>query len=169
VNKSDQLKLEIITKFIAKIIDINLASQVLNVSKRTIFRYQKKFLENRARFLVHGNKLRQYQNKFPEKIKDDIISLLAKKYFDYSIKHAHEKLISNEQLIKVPSYRTLLRWSHEKKFIKKLIRKKRTPKARKRMPKTGVMLQLDGSTHQWFGKKKSTLIAAIDDANNEVP
>jgi hypothetical protein len=31
------------------------------------------------------------------------------------------------------------------------------------------MIQMDGSQHNWFGNKKSVLIAAIDDATSEIP
>jgi len=31
-----------------------------------------------------------------------------------------------------------------------------------------LMLQMDGSTHRWFGHKKSCLIAMIDDANSDI-
>jgi hypothetical protein len=37
------------------------------------------------------------------------------------------------------------------------------------MQQTGLMLQMDGSPHHWFGEKPSCLIAAIDDADNDVP
>lgn len=169
MNKSDQLKLEIIAKFVSKSINIKLASKALDVSQRTIHRYAKKFLNDRANFLIHGNKFKPSKNAYSNEFKDKIMNVLIEKYYDYNVQHAYEKLIDSKIFDLIPSYKTLLRWSHEKKFIKKMNRKKRAPKARKRMPKTGIMLQLDGSTHQWFGDKKSTLIAAIDDANNEIP
>ncbi len=31
------------------------------------------------------------------------------------------------------------------------------------------MLQMDGSTHLWFGNEKTTLIATIDDATSDIP
>jgi len=37
------------------------------------------------------------------------------------------------------------------------------------MEQTGLMLQMDGSPHHWFGNKLSCLIASIDDADNDVP
>jgi hypothetical protein len=37
------------------------------------------------------------------------------------------------------------------------------------MQQTGLMLQMDGSPHRWFGDKPSCLIAAIDDADSDVP
>jgi len=36
------------------------------------------------------------------------------------------------------------------------------------MEAPGLLLQMDGSTHRWFGDKKSCLIALIDDATSEV-
>ena len=36
------------------------------------------------------------------------------------------------------------------------------------MSSPGLLLQLDGSTHRWFGDKKTCLMAIIDDATSEV-
>lgn len=36
------------------------------------------------------------------------------------------------------------------------------------MKQTGLMLQMDGSPHIWFGRKKCCLIIAIDDASSEI-
>lgn len=36
------------------------------------------------------------------------------------------------------------------------------------MDAPGLMLQMDGSTHRWFGKKKSCLIAVVDDATSDI-
>jgi hypothetical protein len=37
------------------------------------------------------------------------------------------------------------------------------------MANEGLMLQMDGSHHRWFGGRQSCLIAAIDDATSEIP
>ena len=37
------------------------------------------------------------------------------------------------------------------------------------MESEGLLLQMDGSQHSWFGYKKSCLIAIIDDATTEIP
>ena len=36
------------------------------------------------------------------------------------------------------------------------------------MESAGLLLQMDGSSHRWFGNKKSCLIAIIDDATSEI-
>lgn len=47
-------------------------------------------------------------------------------------------------------------------------RRSQVRKRRERMDSPGLPLQMDGSTHRWFGDKKSCLIALIDDATSEV-
>lgn len=41
-------------------------------------------------------------------------------------------------------------------------------KRRERMEAAGLMMQMDGSPHRWFGNRKHCLIAMIDDATSEV-
>lgn len=41
-------------------------------------------------------------------------------------------------------------------------------KRRDRMEAPGLMMQMDGSPHRWFGDKKHCLFAMIDDATSEV-
>jgi hypothetical protein len=36
------------------------------------------------------------------------------------------------------------------------------------MKQRGLMLQMDGSTHRWFGSKKSCLVIVIDDADGDI-
>ena len=53
-------------------------------------------------------------------------------------------------------------------------RKRRAPKhrsRRERYPRRGMLLQIDGSDHDWLGDRgpRLTLIAAIDDATGEIP
>lgn len=167
-NQKDQLKFEIISKLVAGLIDNNLAAKALNVSYRTILRYKKSFLKNGSSFLIHGNKGHPPHNATDPAVKETIMDLVTKKYYDFTIRHIWEKLEYHD--LQVVSYKTLLRWCHEKKYIKRMKkRKKKIQRARTRMAKKGIMLQMDGSYHKWFGDKKSCLIAAIDDANSEVP
>ena len=82
--------------------------------------------------------------------------------------HCLEKLAQLESIdLKRETFR---KWCHEIKMVKHA--KRRRSKARymrSRMKQTGLMLQMDGSPHRWFGNKQSCLISAIDDASNEVP
>lgn len=66
--------------------------------------------------------------------------------------------------------REMLRiWAHEIHHVKRAKRRRsRVRKRRERMESLGLLLQMGGSTHRWFGDKKSCQIALIDDATSEV-
>jgi hypothetical protein len=101
-------------------------------------------------------------------LKGKVKALLVEKYFDHNVTHLHEKLSQEENLIL--GRETLRKWCQEWRMVKRS--KRRRSKARfyrDRMPQRGLMIQMDGSHHEWFAKKKSVLIAAIDDATNEIP
>ncbi|MBF0208527.1 MAG: ISNCY family transposase [Oligoflexia bacterium] len=165
--QKDQLKFEIISKVVAGLIDSKLAAQALHVSYRTIGRYKKGFLKKGSTFLFHGNRGRTSHNATSAEVKEKIINQLIEKYFDFSISHAWEKL--KEDDLQIVGYKTLLRWCHEKKYIKRMRRRKKIHRMRARMPRIGMMLLMDGSYDSWYGNQKSCLIAAVDDANNEIP
>lgn len=168
-NKKDQLKFEVISKLVAGVITSKLAREILNVSDKTILRYKKAFKTKGSGFLIHGNKGRKSANATPPHVKEEIMNLIVEKYYDFSIRHAWEKLKECES-VQLVSYKTLLRWCHEKKYIKKFKRRKsKVKRARQRMSKRGMMLQMDGSYHKWFNNTDTCLIGAIDDANNEIP
>ena len=162
-----QLTVDIITKVADKKISISNAAKLLSKSTRTIERYLQQYKKIGIKFVVHKNANRPPVNKTPDVLKKEVQGLIKKKYFDYNLTHLKEMLEENENIhIK---RETLRSWAHEIHHVKRA--KKRRPKARKRrerMESPGLMLQMDGSTHCWFGRSKSCLIAIIDDANSEV-
>ncbi len=103
----------------------------------------------------------------PDSVKTQVQTLIKEKYFDVNLQHLSELLAKNENInIK---RETLRRWAHEIQHVKRA--KRRRPVARKRrerMESPGLLIQMDGSPHLWFGDKKSCLIAMIDDANSEI-
>ena len=170
----DQLKIDIIVKLVAKLISVRTAVKLLGVSRATIFRYCIAYRKKGPLFVLHGNKGRPSHQAIDPQIKEKILNLIAKKYYDYNILHAWEKLAEEDDgnggNLQVIVYKTLLGWCRDKNFVKRIRkRRKKVHRARLRMPNRGLMLQMDGSYHNWFGKEKSCLIAAIDDADNDVP
>lgn len=81
--------------------------------------------------------------------------------------HLGELLHTNEYI--TIKRETLRKWTHDIHHVKPAKRRRsRIRKRRERMEEPGLMLQMDGSTHRWFGNKKSCLIAMIDDANSQL-
>ena len=168
MSAQDQLKLDVIVKVVSGVFDREKACLILDVSQRTIRRYLKAYMDKGSLFVKHGNYQRSPTNKSSAELKKRALSLVKEKYFDFNMLHCLEKLASSENIhLKRETFR---RWCHEIKMVKRA--KKRRSKARymrSRMKQTGIMIQMDGSPHKWFGNKDSCLISSIDDASNEVP
>ncbi len=162
-----QLKIDIISKVSEGKITICNAQKLLMKSKRTIERYLQQYSKNGILFAVHKNSNRSPINKSTDEMKNRVQELIKEKYFDFNLMHLIENLKSNEDII--VKRETLRKWAHDIHHVKRA--KKRRPKARKRrtrMESEGLLLQMDGSPHRWFGDSNSCLIAIIDDANSEL-
>ncbi len=162
-----QLKVDVIAKISHSKITINNATKLLNCSRRTIERYLNKYHKLGVRFAIHGNTCREPVNKTPNNLKLKVQSLVKEKYYDVNLQHLAELLSLNENIsIK---RETLRRWAHDIHHVKRAKRRRpRVRKKRERMGSEGLLLQMDGSSHRWFGNKKSCLIAIIDDATSDI-
>ena len=162
-----QLTVDIIAKVVEGKISIANATKLLNKSRRSIERYIKRYQEVGIQFVVHGNCGKSPPNKTPISIKKAVQALIKDKYFDLNLLHLAEQLAENEHI--VVKRETLRKWAHDIHHVKRAKRRRsRVHKRRERMEAPGLMLQMDGSTHRWFGDKKSCLIAMIDDANSDI-
>ena len=162
-----QLKVDIIAKVSEGKISLKNAAKLLNKSRRSIERYLSSYRKSGLIFAVHKNSFKCPSNKINIEIKLKVQKLIKNKYFDFNLAHLKEKLESDEYIL--VKRETLRTWAHEIHHVKR--EKKRRPKARKRrdrMESRGLLLQMDGSHHNWFGNNKSCLIALIDDANSEL-
>jgi transposase len=168
MNSDEQLRLDIIAKIVAGKMGRKEGQRALCVSERTVRRHLKEYLEKGPLFVKHGNYKKTPANLTDPELKRQVQELVREKYFDFNLTHCLEKLKQDHGI--AISHDTLRRWAHEIGMVKRA--KRRTAKVRRRrdrMAQTGVMLQMDGSPHAWFDGKESCLIAAIDDADSEVP
>jgi len=168
MNAKEQLLLDVVTRIRSGLLTQDQGQQLLSCSERTIRRYLAQYRGQGALFVKHGNFKRKPHNAFGSEFEKLIGELLRKKYFDFNILHAREFLEKYDG-IKV-SRETLRRICHKLKCVKQ--KHKRRPKARHkrdRMRSEGLMLQMDGSHHKWFGSIETCLIATIDDATGNIP
>lgn len=169
MSEREKVKLQVVMKLTQNKLSRWQAQKILGVSDSTIRRYLRSFEKKDILFVKHGNWGKAPKNKTPQELKDRVERLMREKYFDFNITHLQEKLMEVED-IKLSRF-TLGKWMNEWKMVKKK-KRKRKYKARfqrDRMPQRGLMLQFDGSHHRWYGGQVSCLIAAIDDATNEIP
>ncbi len=166
----EQKRLQVIVELEAGRITGREAADVLGVSLRQVWRLLAAFRRKGAAGLAHGNRGREPVNKTPEATRERILALAEKRYADYNDSHFTEKLAQEHGItVSRPTLRRLRR-----SIGQGSPRKRRAPRHRKRRERysqSGMLLQLDGSPHDWLEGRgpRLTLLVAIDDATNEVP
>ncbi|MBL7070261.1 MAG: ISNCY family transposase [Candidatus Omnitrophica bacterium] len=106
-------------------------------------------------------------NKIPDSKARVIAGIYKDHYWDFNIMHFRDKLLEVHDIkLSYESIRKILILS--KIHIPK--KKKIIHRRRRRMPKAGMLVQMDSSQHNWVEgiKEPWHLIAMIDDATNEV-
>ncbi len=167
MNSKEQLTVDVIAKVADSKITIANAAKLLNKSRRTIERYLQRYRKEGIQFVVHRNSGNEPANKISDSLKQQVQQLIREKYYDLNLLHLGELLESNEHIS--VKRETLRKWAHEIHHVKRAKRRRsRVHKRRERMEAPGLMLQMDGSSHRWFGNKKSCLIAIVDDATSEM-
>lgn len=164
----EQLKLDIVSRVHAGKISFQHALKILNKSESTLFRYLKDYEDRGAAFAFHKNKNKKPINKTDTQLEEKIVSLCKEKYFDFNRTHAWEKLKETER-IEIPKD-TFNRICQRNNILNKNVKRKKkiSRSRRERMKQTGLMIQMDGSPHKWFGHRKTCLVIAIEDATSEV-
>lgn len=167
LNSKAQLTVDIIAKMAERKITIANAAKLLSKSRRTIERYLQCYREKGLHFVVHGNAGNEPANKTPDTVKQQVQAFIREKYYDLNLLHLAEMPESNEHIL--VKRETLRKWAHDIHHVKRAKRRRSwVYKRRERMEALGLMLQMDGSTHRWFGNNKSCLIAMIDDASSDI-
>jgi len=168
----EQRRLDVAHQVLHGDITVELAAKKLGLSEKQTGRIVRNVKERGVLGVRHGNRGRAPANKKPDEVKRLTIDLLREKYFDFNLSHFLEKLES-EHSLKL-CHETVRLWALAEglmKRAKKIRRRKKPHKRRARMPKSGMMIQLDGSKHRWFGKDhpEYALIGGIDDATSICP
>lgn len=146
------------------------ASEVLDLSLRHVRRLLAVYREEGAQALAHGNRGREPHNALDKGLRRRVSELAESTYAGCNNQHTTELLAEREGI-------TLSRSSVRRILLGAGIRsprKRRAPKhrsRRERYHKEGMLLQIDGSRHDWLEGRGPylTLIGAIDDATGKVP
>jgi transposase len=117
----------------------------------------------------HGNVGRTPANKIDSALKLEVLRLLKTRYFDFNLTHFAERLLIDEGI--AVKRETLRKWAKAEGLVKRSKRRSRkVHKPRPRMPKAGMLVQFDGSEHDWFSGQGPvcTLLGGIDDATGKI-
>jgi transposase len=165
----DEKRLEIINRVYRGELTVVQAALVLGVSERQCYRIKTKVSKGGAKGVVHGNLGRSCKRKTKEKIVRRVLELARGKYLGFNDHHLSEKLKEQEQIsLSREKVRRILRAEgiaspNKRRGIKHRSR-------RERRASEGMMLQVDGSPHDWLEGRgpPMCLIGAIDDATSKV-
>jgi len=168
VTKKDIKRFKVLKDVIEKKLQGTQAAQLLNLSVVHVSRLKKRLLNGGFEGLLRRSPILPPSNKIPEHLITKIMRLRKKLYYDLNIMHLMDKLRENHKLMySYESIRQIL-INHKEHVSKK---RKKVHRQRRRMPKAGLLVQMDSSQHHWLPKIKEKwwLVAMIDDATNEIP
>ena len=162
-------RLEVIQKVVSNQLTGKQGAERLRLSERQVRRLIARYRDQGAPSLVHGNRGRAANNRIPEETRAQILELAENEYRDYNDSHFTEELGEKHG---IETSRSTVRRIRSEAGLSSP-RKRRPPRHRRRRErreKAGMLLQTDGSRHDWLEGRGPwlTLIAYIDDATNEV-
>jgi transposase len=165
----DEKRIEIIERVFRGELTVLRAAVILGISERQCYRIKRRVYQQGPKGVIHGNRGRSCKHKVKEKIVRRVVELARGKYQGFNDHHLTEKLKEHEQID----------LSREK--VGRILRscgistprKRRASKHRSRRERRlgeGMMLQVDGSPHDWLEGRgpRLCLIGAIDDATGKV-
>ena len=165
----EEKRLEVIQRVFRSELTVVQAALVMGVSERQCYRIKARVGKGGAKGVVHGNRGRPCKRKTKEKVVNRIVELAQGKYRDFNDHHLTEKLKEQEKIkLCREKVRQLLR-AHGIASPKKRRGIKHRSR-RERRASEGMMLQVDGSPHDWLQGRgpRLCLIGAIDDATSKV-
>ena len=165
----EQRRAWVLSRVEAEEIGMAEAARLLGLTERSVRRLRARMAREGPAGLVHGNRGRASPRRLAQATRERILELVETTYFDVNDTHLTELLAEREgiELSRV-TLRRLLRGAGRSPQ-----RRRRAPRhrsRRERMPKAGMLLQTDGSRHDWLGDRGPwlTLIGLIDDATGRV-
>ena len=169
MSKRDWRKVQAAERFLDGEWTMREAATAVGLSLRQMRRLCRKAEGAGAEGIIHGNLGREPTNRLADEVRKAVVSFARSTYVGFNDTHLTEKLCEVEKYeISRATVRTLLRGAgigpQRKRRPKRLFRR------RERKPKEGLMLQWDGSEHDWLEGRgpKLCLMGAVDDATGKL-
>ena len=169
LSQKEQTRLRVITEVGASRWSVEEAARALGLSRRHVRRLRKRMAEEGAKAFMHGNRGRPSPHRLSDDVRAMVVQLGAGRYAACNDSHLQELLLRNEGIVlSRASVQRLRRQAGQRPKQKR--RPPRHRSHRDRRPQEGVLLQVDGSLHHWFGpdQPQVSLLGAIDDATGKV-
>jgi len=170
LNRKEQNRVMVLNQIETKGLTVERAAVLLEVTPRHVWRLLAGYRREGTAAIAHGNQSHKPVNMIEEGLRQQVVALARGKYYGFNQQHFTEKLEAKEGI------------SLSRSTVRRILlisgisspQKRRAPKhrsRRERYPQEGLLLQTDGSPHDWLEGRgpELCLIGAIDDATNDVP
>ena len=169
MTQKEQARLQILNSLLAEHMTLEQAATLMGVSTRHTRRILAAYREEGAAALAHGHRGRRAPNATAEPLRSEVLRLARSRYSEANHTHLSELLREREG---IEIGRTTLRRILTSAGLKSP-RQRRPPRhrvRRQRMPRAGMLVQVDGSHHRWLGDHGPAfaLLLAVDDATGIV-
>jgi len=158
---------DVMLRAMAKRITWYQAAEILGISCRQMQRWKTRFEHEGYEGLFDRRRGTPSPKRVPLTTVETVLRLYQEQYFDFNVRHFHEKLRSEHQL--KLSF-TWVKAALQGAGLVKTRRKRGTHRKRRpRRPLPGMLLHIDGSKHRWFSDERwYDLLVIMDDATSEI-
>jgi transposase len=153
---------EVILRVVGKRLTFWQAAWILRISPRHLRRVMERYRRSGFDGLLDRRKGRPSPRRVPWAVAEQVLCLYREKYFDFSVRHFHEKLREEHGIHY--SYTCIKVLLQAAGLVLQV--RKRGPHRRKRerRPMSGMLLHIDASKHRWLGGERQDLLVILDDA-----
>ncbi len=142
------------------------AAEILGVSERTFRRWRDRFEAEGAAGLYDRRLGRVSARRAPVDEVARVLALFDTRYWDFTAKHFHEKLVSEHGSARSYNWVRLTLQAHGR--LRSAPRRGAHRRKRPRRALPGMMVHQDGSRHEWVPGRWWDLIVTMDDATSEI-
>ena len=169
MTSKEQARLQVLNSLFAEHMTLDQAAMLMGVTTRHTRRMLAAYREEGAAAVAHGHRGRQPPNATPDAVVADVVHLARTRYEGANHTHLRELLSEREGID--------IGWTTLRRILVNAglssPRRRRPPKhrvRRQRMPREGMLVQMDGSHHPWLGDQAPplALLIAVDDATGTV-
>jgi transposase len=142
------------------------AADVLGMSVSSFFRWRRRYEAGGSEGLADQRIGKASARRAPVDEVARVLELFETRYFDFTVKHFHEKLVDEHGIRR--SYTWTKNALQAAGKVRKAKRRGEHRRRRPRKPMVGMMLHQDGSRHEWVAGQYWDLIVTMDDADSTI-
>lgn len=168
MNTQEQKRILVLNRLLCTDLTVQEAATLLDLSTRQVRRILAAYRKEGAAAVVHGNRGRPPAHTIRQEVRTRVVELAQTTYAGCNQQHLRDLLEEHEgtRLSRSSIHRIV----QAAGLLAPPTRRPAQHRRRARMRQEGMLVQIDGSRHQWLGPDGPwlTLLAAIDDATGQI-